>query len=117
MLKVITLLLVAALFSQPAVARDAPGRIDVEASELGAELIGAPVFSNDGVEVGQVTYVIVDERNQPERLFIMTDSVLGFGPRVLEVPSGSFMLLRGAVVLRLSAHALPTLPEPAAPQR
>ncbi len=87
------------------------GKIDAEADELAAELIGAPVFCNDGVRFGQVADVILDEQNRPERLRITIGSVLGFGAREVEISTGTFTVLRGAVILDLSAEDVPKLGE------
>jgi hypothetical protein len=48
--------LVAGLFVSVAVVGHAgePGKVDLEAAEMVAELIGAPVLAKDGTEVGQV---------------------------------------------------------------
>ena len=46
----------------------APGKVDLEASELAAEIIGAPVSDPVGNEIGVVTDVSFDENGQPDRL-------------------------------------------------
>jgi hypothetical protein len=42
-----------------------PSRVDLEAADMTAELIGAPVFAKDGVEVGAVADIALDEGLQP----------------------------------------------------
>jgi len=41
------------------------GRVDLEAAEMTAELIGSPVYAKDGVEVGTVADIAFDEELQP----------------------------------------------------
>jgi len=88
-----------------------PGKVDMEASELSAEVIGAPVSDPYGARIGEVIDLSFDEEGQPNTLRINTDAVLGFGERTVEVPKGAFMLLRGAVVIDLPADAVQSLPE------
>ena len=45
-----------------------PGKIDLEAPELAAEIIGAPVSDPMGTEIGEVADVSLDEDGQPDRL-------------------------------------------------
>ena len=91
----------------------APGKVDLEATEIAAELMGAPVFGADGAQVGEVADISFDEEGQARRLKIKTGAVLGFGDRTLEIPRGAFTVLRGAVVLDLPAEAVEALPQPA----
>ena len=86
------------------------GKLDLEAAELTAELIGRPVFSIDGAEVGTVTDFALDETGEPRKLRMITDRGLGIGTRTVEVSSPSFMTLRGAVVLDLPASEVALLP-------
>jgi hypothetical protein len=88
-----------------------PGKVDMEASELSAEVIGAPVSDPYGTRIGEVVDLSFDEEGQPNTLRMKTDAVLGFGERTVEVPKGAFMLLRGAVVIDLPADAVQSLPE------
>lgn len=92
-----------------------PGRIDGEAAEQFAELIGAPVFAKDGPEVGKVAHIALDDDARPFRLRMTTDAALGFGTRTLEIPKGAFMPIRGAVVLEVPAEAVAAFAELAAP--
>ena len=85
------------------------GKVDLEAAELAAELIGAPVFAADGPEIGQVADLLFDDNGQPARLRIETAAALGFGGRIIELPKGTFMVLRGAVSLDFPAEALQSI--------
>jgi len=92
------------------------GKVDQEAAEMAAELIGAPVFAADGPEIGEVADISFDDEGRPQRLRIVAAAILGLGARTSEIPRGSFTALRGAVVLDLPADAVKTLPElPEAP--
>jgi sporulation protein YlmC with PRC-barrel domain len=93
----------------------APGKIDGEAAEQAAELIGAPVFARDGPEVGKVADIAFDEDARPYRLRMTTDAMLGFGTRTLEIPKGAFITVRSAVVLEVPAEAVAAFAELAAP--
>src|SRR4051794_741221 len=88
-----------------------PGKVDIEASEMVAELIGAPVLAIDGTEVGLVADVAFDGELQPESLRMTTSAVLGLGTRTLQVPKDAFTPVRGAVVLRVQAEEVGLFPE------
>ena len=88
-----------------------PGKVDLEASELASEIIGAPVSDPIGTEIGEVTDVSFDENGQADRLRVRISAPLGFGERTVEVSRDTFMLLRGHVVLELSAEDLRSLPD------
>ena len=90
---------------------EAPGKIVMEAAEMTADLIGAPVFSNDGSAVGEVADIFFNEENEPTGLKMKAAAHLGLGTRVINVPKGAFIVLRGAVVLEMPAGAVPALPE------
>lgn len=91
----------------------APGKLDLEAAELAMELIGRPVYASDGGVVGTVTDLAFDENGQPQALRMETARQLGLGTRIVQVPRGWFMTLRGAVVLDMPADAVEFLPEAA----
>ena len=98
--------------SGPATTRaEAPGKIDMEAAEMTANLIGAPVFSTDGSAVGEVADIFFNEENEPTGLKMKAAAHLGLGTRIINVPKGAFIVLRGAVVLEMPAGAVPALPE------
>ena len=91
------------------------GKVDLEAAEMTADLIGAPVYAKDGVEVGTVADIALDEELQPQRMRMITDKALGFGTRILDVPKGAFMPVRGAVILHVPAEAVSAFSELAEP--
>lgn len=99
----------------PVARAEDPGKVDLEALEMVSELIGAPVFSKDGTEVGQVADIAFDDKLQPQRLRMTTGRHLGLGARTLEIPKGSFMPVRGAVILDVPAEAVAAFAELAPP--
>jgi len=104
------LVLVSVLIAGPVGQAQSPETADQDPA-LHAELIGAPVFAADGVQIGEVADIAFDEEDQPKRIRMTSGSVLGLGSRTLEIPSGLFTVLRGAVVVDLPAEAIETLPE------
>jgi sporulation protein YlmC with PRC-barrel domain len=105
-------LVVSALLVMACPARaEMPGKIDLEAAEMAGELLGAPVFAADGPQVGEVADLQVDEDGQFTRLRVKMGALLGIGTRTIEIPVGSFIVLRGAVVLDLPAESVQSLPE------
>ena len=88
-----------------------PGKVNLEAAEAAAGLIGAPVFAIDGTEVGKVADVLFNEEGHATRLRLDAASHLGLGTRRVEVPQGAFMMARGRVVLELPADTVQALPE------
>jgi hypothetical protein len=52
-----------------------------------------------------------DDDGQPDRLRVGISAPLGFGQRTVEVSHGAYILLRGRVILELSADDLRALPE------
>src|SRR5258708_6912274 len=85
-----------------------PDTVDPDAAEMVAELLGAPVFAKDGLEVGEVEHVAFDEELQPKSLRITTGAILGIGTRILQVPKDAFTPVRGAIFLRVPASAVPS---------
>ena len=79
--------------------------------EIVQELIGAPVYSTDGQEVGTVADIALDEDKQFDALLMNTSRNLGFGERIVQVPGGAFIALRGSVVLDLPAQSMDVLVE------
>jgi PRC-barrel domain len=106
-----TVMLAIAISLPTTVRCEAPGKIDTEAAEMAADLIGAPVFSTDGAEVGKVADISFDENNEPRGLRMKAAAHLGLGTRIITVPEGAFITLRGAVVLEMPAGAVQALPE------
>jgi len=92
-----------------------PGKVDAEAAEMAAELIGAPVFAKDGTEVGEVTDILFDDELQPDKLRMTMGAMLGLGTRIVQIPKGSFMPVRGAVFLDVPAEAVAAFVELAEP--
>ena len=109
-------LFLALLIAASVVARSDPASAQgADAAEMATELIGSPVFANDGTEVGAVADVSFDEELQPQRLRMTTASQLGLGTRTIEIPKGSFITLRGAVVLDVPTQAVAAFAELAKP--
>ena len=102
----------AVLAFAPLCQAQSPGKIDLEAAEMLAELVGAPVFASDGPQIGEAADVSFDEERRPQRLRMTTGAMLGLGVRTIEIPKGVFTALRGAVVLDLPLEAVQSLPEP-----
>ena len=103
------------MLSVAPVAHAEPGKVDAEAAEMAAELIGAPVFSKDGTEVGEVADISFDDELQPDKLRMTTGAMLGLGTRIVQIPKGSFMPVRGAVFLDVPAEAVAAFAELAEP--
>lgn len=78
-----------------------------------ATLVGTTVFSAEGTEVGTMSAVTVGEDGQITEIRVTTPLPLGLGERTVTIRQGSFMVLRGAVVLDLSAEEVDALPSPA----
>jgi sporulation protein YlmC with PRC-barrel domain len=76
------------------------------------ELIGAPVYASDGHEVGEVVDASLNGDGQVDAIRFKTGILLGLGERVLALPKGNFMVLRGAVVLDVPAEVVETLSPP-----
>ena len=106
----------ACLVAVSIVARFGPVRAQGgEAAEMATELIGAPVFANDGTEAGEVADVSFDQELQPQRLRMTIASHLGLGTRTVAIPKGSFITLQGAVVLDVPTEAVSAFAELAEP--
>jgi hypothetical protein len=69
-----------------------------EAASPHKELIGAPVYAADDVEVGRVADVSTTG-NQIDALRVSTGARLGFGERIVVIPQPAFMIRRGRVLL------------------
>jgi sporulation protein YlmC with PRC-barrel domain len=88
-----------------------PGGITPET--VAAELVGASVFATDGTEVGEVGAVTLSADGQISELHVAVASSLGLGPRMVVLPHGTFVALRGAVVVEMTPEELGALPSPA----
>jgi hypothetical protein len=84
---------------------------DQDTQAIHTEMLGAPVFAADGVLIGHVDDISYDEEDQPKRIRMTSASALGLGSRLVEIPAGLFIVLRGAVVVDLPAEAMQALPE------
>ena len=98
------------LLAPPAQAQE-PGKVDLEAAEALIELLGAPVYTGDGLAIGRIADIAFDDEGQPTRLRVKTEVMLGIGTRTIEITKGGFIVLRGAAVLDLPAEALASIPE------
>ena len=92
-----------------------PSKVDIEAAEMVAALIGAPVFAKDGAEVGRVADIAFDGELQPKALRMITAAHMGLGTRTLIIPKGSFIALDGAIVLDVPAEAVSAFADLAEP--
>jgi sporulation protein YlmC with PRC-barrel domain len=79
--------------------------------EIVRELVGAPVYSVEGHEVGTVADIALDEDQQFDALLMKASRSLGFGERTVRVPGSAFVALRGSVVLDLPAQSMDVLVE------
>lgn len=106
------LIVVALLFwAGPACRAQTPEVREEGMAAIHSEMLGAPVFAADGVQIGQVADISYDEDDQPARIRMTSASVLGLGTRTMEIPSRLFTVVRGAVVVDLPAEAIDALPE------
>jgi len=78
-------------------------------SEPGAELIGGSAFAKEGTEVGEVSAVTVGGDGQIKEVRVTATLPLGLGERTVVVERGSFIALRGAVILELSTQEFEAL--------
>ncbi len=74
--------------------------LNSQATELADELLGAPVFV-DGKEIGEALEISVADDGRVTKIRIATSAALGLGARNVEMRDGTFIVLRGAVVLGL----------------
>jgi hypothetical protein len=90
------------------------GLMALAQTSMEAELVGASVYAAGGIEVGEVSAVTVGEDGQIAEIRVTTAYPLGLGQRTVALRRGSFMALRGAVVLDMSAQEFQSLPGTAA---
>jgi sporulation protein YlmC with PRC-barrel domain len=74
--------------------------------EIIQELIGAPVFSSDGQEVGLVSDVATAADGEISAVSMKSARFLGMGEAEVSLPYGSFTTLRGAIVLGFPADGV-----------
>jgi sporulation protein YlmC with PRC-barrel domain len=94
-------------------AQPAPEAGGITPETVAAELVGASVFATDGTEVGEVGAVTLSADGQISELHVAVASSLGLGPRMVVLPHGTFVALRGAVVVEMTPEELGALPSPA----
>jgi hypothetical protein len=83
---------------------------DAASPSLEGRLIGAMVYSADGVMVGEVMDVATAEDGSLLALRVKTGSPLGFGERIVMLPHGTFRVLRKGILLEFSAETMGSLP-------
>jgi hypothetical protein len=71
---------------------------------------GASVFIGDGHIVGEISAVSIAANGKINELRMNAPSPLGLGERTVVLPPGSYIVLRGAVVLDLSMSDVDALP-------
>ena len=85
--------------------------VAARAQSDGTQLVGLPVFSADGMKIGQVINVTLSADRQVEQIRIVTGSPLGFGERTVAIPEQAFIIGGGRVMLaNLSADDVQALP-------
>jgi len=74
-------------------------------------IVGLPVFSADGVKIGQVIDVTLSANRHIEQIQIVTGSALVLGERTVAVPEPAFIIRGGRVMLAdLSADDVQAFP-------
>jgi sporulation protein YlmC with PRC-barrel domain len=84
----------------------AQGRRDLDSSRL----IGAPVYSADGAEIGTIVDLRLDEAGRVAAVRIEVGARLGFGARRVQLPGNSLSVIRGTAVVDLPKEAVEMLP-------
>lgn len=79
-------------------------------TEIQDELMGARVYAAGGVEVGEVAALTIGEDGQIAEVRVSTSYPLGFGQRVAVLRQGSFITLRGAIVVDMTPEQFNALP-------
>ena len=75
-----------------------------------SRLIGSPIYSSDGAEVGIISDIRLDEGGKLSSVRIDAAARLGFGTRQVEIPGRAVTIVRGAAVLALPKEAIELLP-------
>jgi sporulation protein YlmC with PRC-barrel domain len=73
-------------------------------------LIGTPIYSSDGAEIGTIADVRLDEGGRLSSLRIDASARLGFGTRQVEIPGRAVTIVRGVAVLGVPNEAVELLP-------
>ena len=111
LLRELTALTTMALAWSSAALGQAPGKNGLEAAELQAgHLIGWPVIAG-GDEVGVVSDVSFAPDGKIDKIRVRTGFRLGFGERIVEIPTPAFTVLRDAIVLDLTADEVDAFPD------
>jgi sporulation protein YlmC with PRC-barrel domain len=85
--------------------------VAAHAQSGGTQIVGLPVFSADGMKIGQVIDVALSADRQIEQIRIVTGSPLGFGERTVAIAQPAFIIVGGRVMLAsLSADDVQALP-------
>jgi len=75
-----------------------------------SRLIGTPIYSSDGAEVGTITDISHDEAGRLRAVRIDAGTRLGFGVRKVEIRGRSVTIVRGVAVLDVPKEAIELLP-------
>ena len=75
-----------------------------------SRLIGSPIYSSDGAEVGIISDIRLDEGGKLSSVRIDAAARLGFGTRQVEIPGRAVTIVRGAAVLALPKEAIEIAP-------
>jgi sporulation protein YlmC with PRC-barrel domain len=75
-----------------------------------SRLIGSPIYSSDGAEVGTIADVRLDESGGLSAVRVDAGARLGFGTKQVEIPGRAVTIVRGAAVLALPKEAVEMLP-------
>ena len=75
-----------------------------------AELLGAPVQSAEGIEVGEVSAIALREDGEVTEIRMTMEQALGLGERTVVLPPNTYLVLRGTVVLQLPLDQIRQLP-------
>jgi len=75
-----------------------------------SRLIGSPIYSSDGAEVGTITDVNLNEAGGLIAVHIDAGARLGFGARQVQIPGRAVTIVRGVPVLDVPKEAVDQLP-------
>jgi sporulation protein YlmC with PRC-barrel domain len=75
-----------------------------------SRLIGSPIYSSDGAEVGTITDVNLNEAGGLLAVRIDAGARLGFGTKQIQIPGRSVTIVRGVAVLDVPNEAVEQLP-------
>lgn len=85
--------------------------VAAHAQSDGVQIVGLPVFSADGMKIGQVIDVTLSADRQIEQIRLVTGSPLGLGERTVVIPQQAFIIGGGRVMLaNLRADDVQALP-------